>query len=312
MISWEHVAEFIMQMTLRRRLSSRTQLERFRELSATFDYICESFETGDQRTGSKTGRYAWEHWRKEIRDSFRGGVPLGFLGNPVISRTMVFCRRRGVQETSSKVRNIVNVLGPDTSSRLLREDYVGLPTIANARFMTSANRAHHANHLASYCHNIGKHFWNQDSIGEWGGGYGDMARLIRRMNPSATYTIIDVPEMLALQYVYLATLEGPGELNISSSDRPLLQGKINLVSSARVVKDPIQCDCFISTWALTESPEEHQVFVASKKFFGAKHLLLASTLNEDNCLVHVIPNDVVRIPIARSKSIGPGNEYWFS
>jgi hypothetical protein len=228
---------------------------------------------------------------------------------------MVYSRRRGVRNTAFRTRAVRAVYDEGASRRLLREDPVGLPVITDLRYMTSANRAHHAMHLAAYRRARRRDLWDVHSVIEWGGGYGDMARLIRRMNEGVTYTIIDLPEIGALQYVYLATLEGEEALNVIVPGRGFIEsGKINLASVYDLARlaGQLEAGSFISTWAITESPAESQEAVAESRFFGAERIMIASMINENNALAsHVDGLALERVTIGDDARIGSGNEYWF-
>ena len=75
--------------------------------------------------------------------------------------------------------------------QLLEEDYVGNAIISNYKYMTSQTRIHHFYHLLKFQENTGKRLETLKDVIEWGGGYGDMARLLRNINSTITYTIID-------------------------------------------------------------------------------------------------------------------------
>jgi hypothetical protein len=129
------------------------------------------------------------------------------------------------------------------------------------------------------------------------------------MNPRITYIIVDLPELLSLQYVYLGSLEGTEELNIISSDDDVVEiGKINLVSSEFLLTDKFDliCDTFISTWALTECPDYIQSFVCQKSFFSAKNVFLASRIDSNN---HLRNLDFIKIPVP---DLQGDHEYWVS
>ena len=146
-----------------------------------------------------------------------------------------------------------------------------------------------------------------DTIVEWGGGYGNMARIIRRMNPSITYIIVDLPELLSLQYVYLGSLEGADIINIITSVKDVVvAGKINLISSELLLAGQFQLNChaFISTWALTECPEYIQQFVSDKSFFSAKDVFIASRIDENNHLRKLACN---KFPVP---DLQGNHEYW--
>jgi hypothetical protein len=241
------------------------------------------------------------------------GVPFDFLSLKVLRRTMVFGYRRGIQATARRIAAVEKVFGPADARRLLLEDWAGRPSITSRSYLTSANRAHHAAHLAAYQRAIGTPPWEARHVVEWGGGYGNMARINRRMNPALTYTVIDLPELLALQYVYLTAVEGRRPNLIGANDPlELRDGEVNLVSSARVAASPatIRGELFLSTWAITESPQEAQRLVLAERFFGSRRVLIAAKLDASNTLTAQLPPTIVREPIDLDMAIGAGHEYW--
>jgi len=315
MLSWEHVYELVLKIAVRPRLKTLQQLQRFDAVRGRYAEVCNNLLGGEEGSHAVSEGYDWTEWASSVRQAFRGGVPLGFLAHPTLSCTMVFGRRRGIRLTHQMLNDIVRVFGRDVASSILLEDYIGLPTISSAAYMTSANRCHHARHLAMYAQECKMNFWDSASIIEWGGGYGNMARIIRRMNPTVTYTIIDLSEFLALQYIYLSSIEGEGNVHIVQPDitPQLALGKINLLSSQMAVSKGggLRCDGFISTWAITESPRDVQKFVREKEFFGARSLLLGSLINENNYLAGTLAGiGLSRIAVPTSSGVGQGHEYW--
>jgi hypothetical protein len=315
MLSWEHLYEFALYVAVRHRLKDSRQLQRFEAVTGHYSKVCTKLLGGAEGSRVVADGYDWTGWAGAIRKEFQDGVPIGFLAYPTVSHTMVFARRRGIKLTSKLIDIVLQVFGKETTVNLIREDYIGLPTISNAGYMTLANRCHHANHLAHYTRECKRNFWDCNSIVEWGGGYGNMARIIRKMNPSITYVIIDLPELLALQYVYLSSIEGEDNVYVLQPGEAMqiIPGKINLMTSqtAAHLKIGLNCDGFISTWAITESPKDAQEYVMEKKFFGAKNLLLGSLINENNYLAgSLVGIGLTRIPVPTSNGVGPGHEYW--
>ena len=116
-----------------------------------------------------------------------------------------------------------------------------------------------------------------------------------------------MPELLSLQYVYLGSLEGADIINIITSDKDVVvAGKINLISSELLLAGQFQlnCDAFISTWALTECPEYIQQFVSDKSFFSAKDVFIASRIDENN---HLRKLPCSKFPVPDLKG---HHEYW--
>lgn len=117
---------------------------------------------------------------------------------------------------------------------------------------------HHLYHLTRWSDETGVDIRSLRNVVEWGGGYGSLARLLLLLNPDVRYTVIDHPVMLKLHEHFLP--------------------------SDRVRRVPVDladgvgngCDLFISTWALSESGEGPQDYVAEQRnWFTASHLLLA-------------------------------------
>jgi len=293
------------------RLNNSLFKSRFNRLNSQYAEVFSSFNVINSLDRSSNG-YSWDSWSGKIRSSFENGVNIGFLNNHLIAFTMVFIDR-GWSSKATKIRISAckDIFGNKISEQLLLEDYIGLPTISNSKFMTSANRAHHSSHLAYFYRLSGKYFWAANTIVEFGGGYGNMARIIRRMNPQATYIIIDLPELLSLQYVYLGSLEGDNAINIINSDKlSIIAGKINLISSELLIAANFQlkCDAFISTWALTECPEYIQQYVNKNSFFSAKNVFIASCIDQNNYLKKLVDDRIlkrIRVP-----DLNDIHEYW--
>ena len=310
---YNRILELCFTFFLRRKLKSRTVQRRFQELSEQYADIFSLFNATSELERGSEG-YSWDTWSGKIRKTFKDRVDPGFLSQPLLRFTMVFGGGgAAVQETSARINTCIEIFGEQMSRQLLIEDYVGLPTISNAKFLTSANCAHHTSHLAHYTKLTEQNVWDANSVIEWGGGYGSMARIVRRMNPDITYIIVDLPELLALQYIYLGSLEGTECVHIIQGHNDMISpGKINLVSSDLILSDQLQIDCrlFITTWALTECPKYMQEFVVNKKFFGAQSIFIASLIDNNNILTDKMnQGNLIRVPVPYLQG---QHEYWVS
>ena len=160
--------------------------------------------------------------------------------------------------------------------KFLQEDYVGIPTLINSLYLTSPNGIHHLYHLVKFQEKTKTNFDEMNTIIEWGGGYGNMAKLLKRMVPKVTYIIIDLPLMSCLQWIYLATIFGETSINLLDNiNKKIKKGKINLLPVCFLRYYDLNADIFIATWSLNESSKYAQDYVGSLNFFNAKHLLLA-------------------------------------
>lgn len=306
----------MLQLLVLPRLWNRSQMDSFGRMSTKYLEFYDRLDgKEDLRQSSVYAHdgYDWKSWSQNIKDSFHTRVPLGFLRQPTIAKTMVFGGWQDFDATNKRIDLVVSVYGKERSKELLREDYVGLPKITNAHYQTSANRAHHASHLAAYHNARNKPFFDCQCIVEWGGGYGDMARLVRRLNNQATYIIIDLPELCTLQYIYLCSVEDKDSAALVVPGTTIVPGKTNIVPVASILQGKIEihADAFISTWALTESPEEAQLFALGQDLFKARRILLAYKVDKNNFVRSRLSEmGCMTNPIALS-GIGDGNEYAF-
>lgn len=267
-------------------LSDPNAASRFRVLSRRYSEISNQVRAHPTRPTdilAPHGSYDWAAWADEISGTFASGLPADFLHTARISATMVYS---SLTTTRKRLDRVVGAFG-DAAASLVREDSIGNPLIIDRRFLTSANRLHHCVHLAEYLFSMGSSPLAFRRVLEWGGGYGNMARILRRYDRKITYIIVDLPALLAVQYVYLAALHGEHEVNIVTSENPALREcafnliDVELVTSNRVTPT---CDLFISTWAATECRPSTQALMARTRFFGGPHLLLGYALDSNNLL----------------------------
>ncbi len=135
------------------------------------------------------------------------------------------------------------------------EDYVGNPLLLNVTYLTSHNSIHHLYHIIRFLRKTKLKLKGIKTIIEWGGGYGNLAKIFGRLaEENKTYIIIDLPLMCCIQWIYLTTILGENKVNlIQNSDEKIAVGKINLLPVCFIDKYELKGDLFVSTWALTES-----------------------------------------------------------
>lgn len=265
-------------------------IECFNDVSAKYTAAYELLlkfkpENGlDEPNGSL---YPWPAWEEQLAREFSQRVPAGFTEHPTIKETMVF---HGRICNYGRVACVRSAFGDRVTRELLAEDPIGTPRICDASLWTSSNRVYHAFHLAIYQKTTGKSFTREGMIVEWGGGYGDMIRLLSRLSAglnSSTLVLIDLPAVGALQWVYLSAILGRDAVRIvADPGQKIVAGCVNIMTSAVAFEhQELQPQCFVSTWALTESPHRLQYEVISRKFFGAENVLLAFSMDGDNQVV---------------------------
>lgn len=256
----------------------RQQKSKYKSLGDEAIKYCRALLTGDI---SKFCMPAWLNNAKEVEKILIPRPRFSFLREKVIRNTM-FIASRG-RWLSKELEFLQSHYSPQCLTTFLIEDYVGMPIILNARYLTSHTSVHHLYHVAFYEHNCRISVKGVSSAVEWGGGYGNMAKIIKRMNPSLTYTIIDMPIFSCIQWLYLSTVFDPTEVNMMTEGAMQIEnGKINLLPLNLLEQHRLQCELFIATWSLSESSLVAQDYVSHHDFFAAERLLLAFQDSSEN------------------------------
>jgi hypothetical protein len=220
-------------------------------------------------------------WAKEfetIKNELINGLKINFLRNNILARTISVHSFPIIlsPEGKSYLEYIFNY-DKEGISNLMAEDGIGKPYIVYLKGCSSFIRIQHIYHLVKYRNETGNNVSDIRSIIEWGGGYGDFAAILARLNNNVTYSIIDHPYMSALQYVYIASvLKSTNRLNIVQfGDKPKI-GHINFISLNNLNPDTtFNAEMFVSTFALTESSESALKFVMDSNFFNAEKILIS-------------------------------------
>ncbi|HWC33078.1 MAG TPA: hypothetical protein VG709_08125 [Actinomycetota bacterium] len=245
-----------------------TQLARFGRYTRRFAALYERARRWDRP------EFVTADWRARNRALERRlfpTPPARFLHADEI-RYQMFVGDRCLAEQVAFLR----ILGHDAS--VLAEDAAGDPPmlVEVDGVVTSANTVHHVHHLRRFeiatsvaCAAVG-------TVLEWGGGYGSLAKLFRRIHGGApTYAIIDTPLFSCVQWLYLSSVFGDDHTHVLLDRRDtLLPGRFNLVPLALASSLEIEPQLFVSTWALNESAVDVQAMVVERRWFGAPHLLL--------------------------------------
>ena len=221
----------------------------------------------------------WQSNTDAIEEYFLSSFSIEFLRNKIIQNTMFMY-------TFSFWKNIQKILISGHMDRLkakeiLREYNIGKPLLNDWQNKSSGNNIHHLYHLLKFFKESSTNATVMNTVVEVGGGYGNMAKIFKKINPNATYVIIDIPIFSYIQALYLKTIFGREAVVLFSENRSVIErGKVNIVplndDTIRSVKDMLQdTDLFISTWALSESNQEMQNLIKELKYFNAKYLLLA-------------------------------------
>lgn len=223
----------------------------------------------------------WNDNYKKLEDVFLPYPPFSFLRDPIV-RFNMFVTSGGIW-LKKEIQFIRKKLARKNLKRILLEDFVGDPILINYKYITSHNTIHHLYHILKFINITKCNFENINRIIEWGGGYGNMAKIFKRLtNNILTYIIIDIPLFSCIQWLYLTSIFGKKEINlIKDSNDKIHNGKINIVPLCFMEELELNGDIFISTWGLSESSPYSQDYVINHKFFNSKHILLAYQENKN-------------------------------
>ncbi|MCG7594396.1 hypothetical protein [Mycobacterium sp. PSTR-4-N] len=253
-----------------------------------------------------TTRYVRADWAQRNADLARFLLPVppwDFLRHPAIRYQMFVGERLLPEELPYVLAHLDDV-------ELLAEDPVGMPptvAVPDTSVLTSSNTVHQLHHLARYQGTTGRSLRDVDTVVEWGGGFGSLARLLVRWHGSGpTVVLIDTPVFSALQWLYLSATVGADRVVLhQSAPVALSRGKVNVVPIGLVPDVDVTADLFISMWALNESTSAAQRDVVQREWFSAEHLLLAMHAGDPFA-------ETVRSHGARDELLGtfmPGQEY---
>lgn len=218
-------------------------------------------------------RSDWSERNEELARDLAPAPPRDFLRHPAILYQMMLGDRYVAEEL------------PYVASRLAdledaREDAVGSPPLVSMPerdWSTSANTVHHLHHLLRYEEATQRRVADCDCVVEWGAGYGNLAKLIRRRHGGdPTLVLLDTPVFSCLQWLYLASILGEDAVVLHSTPGQAVEdGLVNVVPIGLVSELTVAADLFISTWALNESEPAAHDEVIGRDWFGAPALLLA-------------------------------------
>lgn len=215
----------------------------------------------------------WEKTAPEIEAALLPLPPPDFLNLPSLGAMSVVHYWR---LTSYYIRFLEKSFERQRLRYLLREDLPGHPILQSARYTTSSMTAQHLYHFAYHRTTTGASLDDVECVVEFGGGYGNMAKVLSRLlGRPHTHVIVDLPFIGAIQWLYLSSVLGPESVNLVSPTRgSVAPGKINIMPIPLVGKISIRPDLFIATWSLSETPPELQDLIGRVGWLQAERLLV--------------------------------------
>jgi len=251
-------------------ISQRNQIKRFIKLRKKMDRILADVDNGNY---SRFITPLWGKFNSTIKKEMLPVLPFNFLRKKVFKETMVITKHGPMFK--EQINFLESKLNKNLLKELLKENIVGLPMLYNWKNVTSHANVHTLYHWVRFNNNSNLLF-EKPKIIEWGGGYGNMARLLFNIfKGNLEYYLIDMPIMTAIQWLYLASILGEDEIEILKTENQKPTKRIRLIPLSSTDLIPQNCDLFISTWALSESSAYAQEYVKNKRWFGAKSILYA-------------------------------------
>ncbi len=223
----------------------------------------------------------WKNFNDKAVSSFIPNPSFSFLNDGTIMLTMF-----GGSSFDEEIAYLEKNYKKSELSRLLQEDYVGNPLIVSNKYITSFNSVRQLYLLSFYFNKLHISPDSISTIVEWGGGYGNMAKLLHRMSSRRlTYIMTDTPLFCCIQWLYLSTIYGSKQVHLVTSPRERIKkGRITIIPIGLLdsYTNQIKADLFISTWGLSESSKFSQDFVAKRKWFGARRIFLGYQKSSKN------------------------------
>lgn len=222
----------------------------------------------------------WNDISNRIQRLLLGSPKLDFLNDYDINYTMVRSNFGPTQNFEEDY--LSSYANQDTREKikLFRENHDLLPKVSK-RFNCSINCLGQLFYAAKILDNVKN---EPKTIVEFGGGYGNLAYIFKQIIPDSTYIIFDIPEILAIQYLFLSKVLPNTKVYIHNE--PLTDSYekdcIHLVPIHLLNQCNFKTDVFTSNFSLTDVPENTRQMAFDKNLFDADTVYLAGEIHENN------------------------------
>lgn len=215
----------------------------------------------------------WRDAKARFARSLRRGLPEDFLDDSVLRPQMV---TRGWTELQEHVESYLASRPPELAALAERfvDSRVGEPHLECRRYHCSATSLGHLYYLVRILEAFPDLATEPRTVLELGGGYGNFARVYRSLVRNARYVIVDFPEMIAVQNMFLRLNGIETDVCALAADVQPSEGKISLLPVQRVEELPEPVDAFVSHFALSETASGFQQMIAAKRFLDSPRLYL--------------------------------------
>ncbi|MDR3646003.1 MAG: putative sugar O-methyltransferase [Candidatus Babeliales bacterium] len=221
----------------------------------------------------------WKDVTQRLSKLILGTPKLDFLNDYDISYTMVRSNFGPTQEFEEDYLSSYASQDTREKIKLFRENHDLLPK-ASKKLNCSINCLGQLFYAAKILENVNK---EPKTIVELGGGYGNLAHIFKQILPDSTYIIFDLPETLAIQYIYLSQVLP--NVKIYMHDEPLNnidQNCVHLVPINLLKESNFKTDVFTSNFSFTDLHENTRKLVLDKKFFNSDLVYISGEIHTDN------------------------------
>lgn len=234
-----------------------------------------------QTDASFFGRLVHPDWRgksNQVKSFLLGKVDKKFLQNSVLKSSMV---RHGYAKEQVFEENYLSLSQNSQVKEILKsfkEVDIGGTSRDCPLYNCNTTSLGHLYYLARV---LEKTPYSLKTVVEFGAGYGPLARIAMSTMKNMTYYIIDLPEICAVQYLYLVSALGYDRVKIHHSiPSEFEKNRIHLVPVYFIDKLELEdVDLFISNFAITESTLFTQNLISEKNFFNTKVIYITGLVS---------------------------------
>lgn len=214
------------------------------------DGVMRDFKIMEQNLSIDTG-LSWDKFLSELKRNMKENELRKFLRWDIIKYTMfisyadyILIELRSIKKNNTYSSRYLNAI---------IESKIGYPEKYIYYRKSSANLIHHVYHILQYEKFLGSKVNLMDLVFEFGGGYGSMARVFKRLEFTNKYIIFDFPIFNIIQTYYLETYGFATTNDFFSDGSIVLLNEINELEI--LTKNTHQKNkLFIATWSFSESP----------------------------------------------------------
>jgi hypothetical protein len=190
-------------------------------------------------------RYVWWRRRVAMQNHFRNSNLSDIIRWSTINATMFAGERALIHHELNELQSMPE--WDELRHTALLESDFGAPRRMKHQRYTSGNIVHQTYHLMQWQNVTGRRINEAANIVEFGGGYGAMCAVVRRMGFVGDYYIYDFPEFSLVQEYYLSNLDF--DVTCISTDKMYkLKGYL-----------PDRVDLLIALHSLSESPIDERM-----------------------------------------------------